>query len=87
MVEFRTKREINSMSLDYLVTPNSKNAINNYYDNTKRALIQMTKDNIISVSVKTVIAMGWNLLNILKGKNSNHSLKLDWETIHYLENW
>lgn len=75
------------MSLDYLVTPNSKNAINNYYDNTKRALIQMTKDNIISVSVKTVIGMGWNLLNILKGKKSNHSLKLDWEIIHYLENW
>ena len=58
MVDFRTRWEINTMSLDYLVTPKSKNAINNYYDNTKRALIQMTKDNIISISVKTVIAMG-----------------------------
>lgn len=71
MVDCSPKQEINNISLDYPVTPDGKNATNNYYGNIKSTLVQMTKDKTISVSVKTVIAMGWNLLNVLKGKTLN----------------
>ena len=58
MADSSPKQEINNISLDYPVTPDRKNATNNYNGNIKSALVQMTKDKTISVSVKIVIAMG-----------------------------
>lgn len=44
MADSSTDQEMNKMSLEYLVTPDSKKAIDNYQSNTKGLIWQPSKD-------------------------------------------